>query len=229
MLDFLFAQYFTSAIDATSVIITMLVSFALGGISALVYNFTHRESINKAGFSLTLMILPVIISIIIMLIGNNIARAFSVAGAFSIIRYRSIPGEPLDIAYAFFALAVGLGCGIGYLGYSVIFAVFLSAILLAEHLIKQINPKNMHMQLKIIVPENLSCNELFDEVLAKYTKSYKLIRIKSTDFGTVFEVTYRIMLAEETDQKEFIDSLRVLNGNLNISLSMAEINPTYEG
>ncbi len=114
-----------------------------------------------------------------LLVGNNIARAFSLAGAFSIIRFRSAPGDPKDIAYVFFTLAVGLTCGMGYIGYAIIFTIILCALMIILDLTKFGTSKSKTMQLKITVPEDLNYEDAFDEILNKYTNSWRIERYKN--------------------------------------------------
>jgi len=228
MLDQFFMQQFTTAIDITAVIVSLLTAFALGLLIALSYHMTHRDLFTKRGFAVTLVIFPAVVTLIIMLIGDNVARAFSLAGAFSIIRFRSIAGEPMDMAYTFSVLGVGMACGMGYFGYAAVFSILISAIFLVAHFGGRIANRKIEMMLKITVPENMDFSESFDDVLDAYTEKYKLLKVKTADFGTVFEITYRVILREDTDQKEFIDKLRCLNGNMNITLNMGETLKVYE-
>lgn len=199
-------------------LIVMLASIILGFIISTVYIKTTKKSGYSPSFTLTLIMLPVIISIIILLVGNNVARAFSLAGAFSLIRFRSAPGEPKDIAYVFFTLAVGLCCGMGYIGYAVIFTLILCALMLLLDYTKFSMPTTKAMTLKIIVPEDLNYDGVFDEVLKNYTTSYKVQSIRTRDFGALYELTYSLHLLEGVNQKQLIDELRCRNGNLNITL-----------
>lgn len=196
-------------------------SIILGILISVVYMRTHEKNSFNSGFSTTLIMLPVIISIIILLVGNNVARAFSLAGAFSIIRFRSAPGDPKDIAYIFFTLAIGLTCGMGYVTYAVLFTLILSAVMIGLHMTKFTEPKNKNMQLKITIPEDLNYEGVFEEVLDNYTNSYNIQRVRTRDFGSLFELTYTISLKPDINQKSFIDELRCRNGNLNISLTLA--------
>ncbi|WP_297137375.1 DUF4956 domain-containing protein [Terrisporobacter sp.] len=196
-------------------------SVILGVLISLVYMKTSKKSSYNSGFSTTLIMLPVIISIIILLVGNNVARAFSLAGAFSIIRFRSAPGEPKDIAYVFFTLAIGLTCGMGYITYAVIFTVILSAVMILLDITKFTEAKNKPMQLKITVPEDLNYEGVFEEILDNYTASYYIEKVRTRDFGSLFELTYIIDLKSDVSQKSFIDELRCRNGNLNIALTLS--------
>ena len=199
-------------------------SIILGILISVVYMKTHEKNNFNSGFSTTLIMLPVIISIIILLVGNNVARAFSLAGAFSIIRFRSAPGDPKDIAYIFFTLAIGLTCGMGYITYAVLFTLILSAVMIGLHITKFTEPKNKTMQLRITIPEDLNYEGIFEEVLDNYTNSYSIQRVRTRDFGSLFELNYTISLKPDVNQKSFIDELRCRNGNLNISLTLANTN-----
>ena len=203
-------------------------SIVLGLIISLAYMKTHKKEGYATGFTITLIMLPVIIAIIILLVGNNVARAFSLAGAFSIIRFRSAPGDPKDITYVFFTLAVGLTCGMGYIGYAVIFTTILCAVMAILELTKFATPKNKNMQLKITIPEDLNYEDAFEDILNKYTDSFYIEKIRTRDFGALFELNYKVQLKPDVNQKKFIDELRCRNGNLNIVLTLAGFeNNTY--
>lgn len=199
-------------------IIIMFASIILGLVISSVYLFTHRKQINEQNFCLTLVMLPVIIAIIILLIGNNVARAFSLAGAFSIIRFRSAPGDAKDISYIFFTLAVGLACGMGYITYAILFTIILCLLMLVLSVIQFGQTKEHPMQLKVTVPEHLNYQDLLDDLLEEYTLSWTLERVKTREFGSLFEVNYRIQLKNQKAQKEFLDQVRCRNGNLNVAL-----------
>lgn len=201
-------------------LIVIVSAIVLGLLISLVYIRTTKKDGYSPSFTVTLIMLPVIISIIILLVGNNVARAFSLAGAFSLIRFRSAPGEPKDIAYVFFTLAVGLCCGMGYIGYAVVFTVILCLVMLILNAINFAVPKTKSMNLKIIIPEDLNYDGIFDEILDKYTTSYRVETIRTRDFGALFELNYSIQLLEGVSQKQLIDELRCRNGNLNITLTV---------
>ena len=196
-------------------------SIILGLLISLAYMYTHKKEGYTPGFTITLIMLPVIISIIILLVGNNVARAFSLAGAFSIIRFRSAPGDPKDISYIFFTLAVGLACGMGYIGYGVIVTVILCIIMIVLDKIKFAVPKTKNMRLKILVPEDLNYEGVFDKILDSYSTNWATESVKTKDFGALFEISYKINLKEGVSQKNLIDELRCKNGNLTIALTSA--------
>lgn len=202
-------------------------ALGLGLLISLVYILTHRKETYSAGFTVSLIMLPMIIAMIILLIGNNVARAFSLAGAFSLIRFRSAPGDSKDIAYVFFTLGIGLACGMGYIGYAALFAVILCIVMVVLTKIKFGNRRQGPMRLKVVLPEDMDYSGVFDEVLNEYTISHKLSRVKTSEFGSLFELTYEITLKSTASTKEFIDKLRCKNGNLSIVLSINEANEVH--
>lgn len=163
---------------------------------------------------------PCVVAIIILLIGSNIARAFSLAGAFSIIRFRSAPGDPKDIAYVLFTMAAGLSCGTGYYQYAALFTIVLC--LLMYILSKaRFGAGNTAMKLlKITIPEDLNYEGAFDEIFQKFTTACELKKVKTTDLGSLYELVYTVTMDNKTSQKEFLDAIRCRNGNLDITLSM---------
>lgn len=193
-------------------------SIFLGILIALTYIFTHRDGYQQS-FAVTLMMLPVILAVIILFVGSNVARAFSLAGTLSIIRFRSAPGDPEDIGYIFFSIAAGLACGVGLYFYGLLFVLVLCAFMI---IIKHIWFKGGAKQrvLKITVPEDLDYQGAFDEVLKTYTDKSKLTKVKTTDLGSLFEVVYKVDMKNNANEKAFIDALRCRNGNLNIVLSL---------
>ena len=178
---------------------------------------THRKEGYSQSYVFTMIMLPTIVSLILLLI-NTTAGALSLAGAFTLVRFRSVAGDPKDIAYIFFAMASGVACGIGYIGFAILFFVVLGIILFVLSEINFGGMKSNHMTLKITIPENLDYQGVFEPVLNKYTNFHKLRRIKTTNFGTLFELIYSVDVSDNIDQKKFIDELRTLNGNMNINL-----------
>ena len=205
----------------TNTLTIIISAIILGLIISIAYIQTNKKRGYSSNFPITLIMLPVIIAIIILLVGNNIATAFSLAGAFSIIRFRSAPGDPKDIAYVFFTLAVGLTCGMGYIGYAIIFTIILCSLMIILDITKFGMSKSKTMQLKITVPEDLNYEDAFHEILTNYTNSFHIENIRTRDFGALFELTYKINLKEDGNQKKFIDDLRCRNGNLNINLTLS--------
>ncbi len=212
---------FNSIIPSTGItplvfIILVLVSLALGGILALIH--TYRNEYTKS-FVMTLALLPAVVSVVILMVNGNIGAGVAVAGAFSLVRFRSAPGTAREIGTIFAAMGLGLIMGMGYVGYSVLFTVLIGLAMLIYSNLSKDNQKALRRNLKITIPENLNYTDVFDEVLNKYTKSYKLIQVKTSNMGSLFKLNYDIVLNDRSLEKEFIDSLRTRNGNLEISLS----------
>lgn len=201
-----------------NLLLSMAVALALGWLISFVYMRTHKAKTPPQSFVLTLFILPMIVTIIILLIGNSVARAFSLAGAFQIIRFRSTPADSKDISYVLFCMAVGLCCGMGFLAYGVIAAVILCAVMVvlgALHFGEARMPRQL---LKITVPEDLDYQDAFDDVFAQYTSSYTRERVRTVAMGSLYELQYALTAKPGIDEKAFIDDLRVRNGNLNVTL-----------
>ncbi|MBI4858360.1 MAG: DUF4956 domain-containing protein [Acetobacterium woodii] len=218
-LETLFSSAINENLTLGATLNIIFASLIMGLFISIIYIKTRGKDGYSHGFTVTLIMLPAIIAIIILLVGNNIARAFSLAGAFSLIRFRSTAGDPIDISYVFFTLAVGLACGMGYIAYGVLFALILCAVMVVLSLTKYAKPKVNTMQLKITIPEDIDFQNCFEDIMEQYTVSYKLQRVKTADFGSLFEIIYSIQPKADMDQKKFIDQLRCRNGNLNIILN----------
>ncbi|UWG98980.1 DUF4956 domain-containing protein [Dehalobacter sp. DCM] len=222
MLDFLFANAESSTLTLGTTIMVILSALVLGLGISLVYIQTHKKEEYSASFTIALIMLPAIIAMIILLVDNNVARAFSLAGAFSLIRFRSAAADSKDIACVFFTLGVGLACGIGYIGYAALFTLIICLVLIVLTKINFGKSQRSPMRLKIVLPEDMDYHGVFDNVLKEYTTDYKLLKVKTTEFGSLFEITYNVVLKDMAKSKRFIDALRCKNGNLNVALSMCE-------
>lgn len=207
-----------TAITLSGLLIAIAVAIAIGLVVSLVYSKTHRNGAPSQSFSITLALLPAVVTVIILLVGNSVARAFSLSGAFAIIRFRSAPGDPKDITYVLFSMAVGLAAGMGYLLYAVVVAVILCVTIVVLELVNFGRPQGTNKILKITVPENLDYENAFDGVLNKYTAESTLQKVKTADLGSLYELSYKIVTKSGLSEKAFIDELRCRNGNLNITL-----------
>lgn len=208
-----------SGITAYSAVISIMAAVLFGIVIGVVYIFSCKKRCNK-DFVIGLMLLPAIVSVVILLVGSNVARAFSMAGAFALVRFRSAPGSAKDIAIVFFSMAAGLACGLGFVSYAAVFVVVVSVFLLVLSLVFIPDRLEGKKQLKITIPENLNYTGVFEEVFEKYLSENALKSVKTTNMGSMFELTYHVKEKNETDEKAFIDELRTRNGNLSISLGM---------
>lgn len=166
----------SSDITVASAVITMLIAVVFGGVIAFTYYKTQREEFYQRSLAITLLMLPIILSVIILFIGSNIARAFSLAGTLSIIRFRSAPGDPKDIGFIFFDIAAGLACGVGLYAYGAIFVAVLCFVIIATEKWGLFEKKTIRKHLKITIPEDLNYEHAFDEILEKHTKNIRLTK-----------------------------------------------------
>lgn len=208
-------------ITVKSAVITMVMALIFGAAVAFTYYKTQEENLYQESMGITLFMLPVILSVIILFIGSNIARAFSLAGTLSIIRFRSAPGDAKDIGFIFFDIAAGLACGVGLYAYGALFIIILCAALFVVKKGNLFKTKNVQKTLKITIPEDLNYQGVFDDILDKYTKKHTLTKIKTTDLGSLFELCYSVSMDQNQNEQEFLNELRCRNGNLNIILAVA--------
>ncbi len=207
-------------ISIVETLIMLLVSFISGIIISITYIRTSNKRKQSKNFVITMILLPAVISSIIMLIGSDVARAFSLAGAFSIIRFRSDPAEPKDIAYVLFSMGAGLAAGIGEYLFSIIFTVVLCLVMLILSKTKYGNEKQITKQLKITIPEDLNYEDEFAEVFLKYGINFTLTKVKTASLGSLYQLYYDIVLDNDINTQELINDLRIRNSNLDISLSL---------
>jgi hypothetical protein len=229
MLNILFQGIFdegTTEIAVLQFVLCILVSLLIGAFFSFIYSRNERST---QSFMVTLAILPAIVCVIIMMVNGNVGAGIAVAGAFSLVRFRSVPGTAKEITMLFLAMGAGLVTGMGYLGYAILFSLLLSGALLlfTKMGIGSKKKEIMDKTLRITIPEDLNYNNLFDDLFEEYTVSHQVASVKSTNMGSMFRLTYNIVLRDEKKEKEFIDELRCRNGNLEISIACREAN-NYE-
>ncbi len=206
-----------SSVTSGSFMICITMSVILGFLISIIYMVSHKKEGYSQSYVLTMIMLPPIVALILLLI-NTTYGALSLAGAFALVRFRSIPGDPRDITYIFYSMATGVACGLGYIGFAVVFFVIIGAVTLVLNYFNFGGCRLNHMTLKIAIPENLDYQGVFDSTLKKYTSYYKLRRVKTTNFGTLFELIYSVDVYDDLNQKTFLDEIRALNGNLTVTL-----------
>ncbi len=195
------------------------VALVIGLFLTLCYLYKGRCS---KGFAGTVAILPAIVCVVIMLVNGNIGAGVAVAGAFSLVRFRSAPGTAREIGALFMAMAAGLICGMGYLGYAVLFALIMGAANVVYSLISLGSTKAGRV-LTVTIPEDLDYTEIFGDLLKEYTSSYELEQIRTTNMGSLFRLSYYIVLKDPSKEKELINKLRCRNGNLEIMLARSGV------
>ena len=201
------------------------VSIALGLLIAAAYMYNTRYT---RSFVATLAMLPAIICVIIMMVNGSVGTGIAVAGAFSLVRFRSVPGTAKEICVIFLAMATGLITGMGYLGLAAVFTGVLSAAILLLNHLDLGSKKNAarYKSIRIVIPEDLDYTGVFDDLFADYTSSCELVNVKTTNMGSMFRLTYDVTLKDPDREKELIDKLRCRNGNLEINVSRQGTVPT---
>lgn len=222
MFKTIFTTTTDGSIDMGTAMLAVVLAMVLGMIIAAAYMAACKKEGYNKNFIIGLALLPAIVAAVIMLIGSNVARAFSMAGAFALVRFRSAPGNAKDIAVVFFSMATGLACGLGYITFAAVFSIVVIVVLIVLSLSNFAGNTDNLKQLRIVIPENLNYTNAFDELFSQYTNSTVLKRVKTTNMGTMFELTYIVRLKKDINEKDFIDGLRTRNGNLNITLAMTE-------
>ena len=197
----------------------MAVSLILGIISAACNTFRSRYT---KGLTVTLVLLPVIVQAIIAMVNGQLGAGIAVAGAFSLIRFRSAPAQARDITSIFLAMSVGLATGMGYIGIAILLTIVVCVANIILSDTKFDSVKSGERVLRIVIPESLNYEDVLEPVFAKYTTSHELIKVKTTNIGSLFQLRYRITLRNGVSVKAFIDELRIYNGNLEISCSLPE-------
>ena len=229
MLDKLFRGLFdsdlVSVISITDFLLCLGFSLALGLIMAFAYMYRTRYT---KSFVVTLALLPAVVCVVIMLVNGNVGTGVAVAGAFSLVRFRSVPGTAKEICTLFLAMGAGLIAGMGYLGFSVLFTVVMCAMFMLYNRLDFGEKKNAdaYKILSITIPEDLDYSGIFNDIFAEYTVSCDLVRVKSTNMGSMFKLTYHVVLREASIEKEMIDKIRCRNGNLEITVSKQETTVT---
>ncbi len=209
----------TTVISVPNFLLCVFVALIIGGFLAAVY--TYKAKYTKS-FVLTLAMLPAIVCVVIMMVNGNVGAGVAVAGAFSLVRFRSVPGTAKEIGTIFLAMGAGLICGMGYLAYATLFSVILGAVMFVfTSIMKDDNGENTKV-LNITIPESLNYSEVFDDVLNTYTDSYSLNSVKTTNMGSLFKLQYVVELKDVKNEKAFLDELRTRNGNLEISMMKKE-------
>lgn len=208
-----------STIGVNECIISILVSIVLGCVISLTHKLTTKTTFN---FLMTLALLPLLIHVVIFLINGNLGTSLAVAGAFSLIRFRSMPGNSKEILSVFWAMTIGLALGMGYVFYSVVITIVVAVVLLILNLFSNKFNKKSHRMLKIVIPENLDYEEVFDVLFDKYTDKVELRKVKTTNMGSMYELNYFVSIKDNVNEKQFIDDIRCRNGNMLVMLQREE-------
>lgn len=218
MLETVFSSVLTdtaaSPVAMGPFLLCTLVSLLLGALIAL--SHLYRSSTTKS-FVVTLALLPAIVQVVIMLVNGNLGTGVAVMGAFSLVRFRSVPGSAREICSIFLAMAVGLATGMGYLAAAGVFTLVLCLVILLYTATPFGERRGEERTLKVTIPEGLDYNGVFDDLFRKYLKRWTLLQVRTTNLGSLFKLDYRVELRDPRQEKAFLDELRCRNGNLEIS------------
>lgn len=217
----LFDADFTNVISITDFITCLFVSLIIGVLMTLAYMYRTRYT---KSFVVTLTLLPAVVCVVIMMVNGNVGTGVAVAGAFSLVRFRSVPGTAKEICTLFLAMGAGLIVGMGYIGFALLFTVIMCIIFVICNRLDFGTKKNaaIFKTLTITIPEDLDYTGAFDDIFSEFTSSSDLVRVKSTNMGSMFKLTYNIELRDALREKEMLDKLRCRNGNLEIVVSKQE-------
>lgn len=199
---------------STSSLICLAAALVLGVVIACVYMY---RNVYSKSFVVTLALLPAIVQTVILLVNGNLGVGVAVMGTFSLVRFRSIPGTAREIAAVFFAMAVGLATGMGFVVYAAVFTMIIGIAMIVYNTSKFGEGNSNRRTLRVVIPEDLDYAGIFDDLFAEYTKNATLERVQSTNLGSLFELKYTITLKEPSKEKELLDKIRQRNGNLNIT------------
>ena len=220
----IFDTHYISVIELSDFLWCVGVSLVIGLLLAGCSMFRSRYT---KSFVVTLAVLPAVVCVVIMMVNGNVGAGVAVAGAFSLVRFRSVPGTAKEIGMLFLAMGAGLVAGMGYLGYAVLFTLILGGANMLYSGLNLGGHKNAqkYKVLNITIPEDLDYSEIFDDIFAEHTTAYELVRVKTTNMGSLYRLTYNITLKAGAKEKEMIDAIRCRNGNLEISVSRQESAP----
>ena len=216
----IFDSELTPVIGVGAFLLCLGVSLVLGLIMSAAYMW---KSEHTKSFLVTLALLPAVVCVVIMMVNGNIGAGVAVAGAFSLVRFRSAPGSAKEIVTIFLAMGAGLIAGMGYLGFAALFTVIMCVMfLLYNFLTGSAKTEAVNRTIKITIPEDLDYTGAFDDIFTEYTKKNELVKVKTTNMGSMFRLTYNVTLRDAAKEKQMIDRIRERNGNLEIMVSKQE-------
>ena len=205
-----------TGLEITSALIAAGVALLLGIVLAITHSKTTQTT---KGMMTTLAVLPVLVMAVMIMINGNLGTSIAILGAFSLIRFRSIAGRAKDLLAIFAAMMIGLACGMGHVLFTtVIMAIYVVATILFTYT-KLLEPDRHERVLKIVIPEDLDYEDVFEEIFSKYTLRHHLVRMKTMNMGSLYKLTYDVKMRHGVREKDFLDEIRVKNMNLKVLLS----------
>ena len=219
MLEQLLGVTNDSSITTLTTITCMIFAVLLGIIIAAAYAVTTKKEEISLSFFLTLVVMPAAVALVIVLVGSNLARALSLGGVFALVRFRSMPGDGKDISFVFVAMAAGLASGLGFLTIALAATITLALVVVVITKVAGLIFANNVQALKIVIPEDMDYADAFKDIFDKYTEKADLEKVKTTNMGTLYELSYIVNMQNNADEKKFLDEIRTRNGNLSVTLA----------
>lgn len=221
----MFNSIVATTLSPMGILICSIFSLVMGAVIALAYMQTGKFSRN---FPIALVLLPVMVQMVIMMVNGNLGAGVAVAGTFSLVRFRSLPGSSKEIVSIFFAMAVGIANGMGFIGYGTVFAIGISLLMVTLYhtgfAMKNVEEKT----LRITIPEELDYTEVFQDVFQNFTQGATLERVKTTNLGSMFELSYLVKVDDVKMEKQLMDEIRIRNANLPVLLNRVAMDPANE-
>lgn len=216
MLNSIFENTSTSSVSLSSLLLSFAISIILGFVIAIVHKRTSKYSKN---FLITVSLLPILVQSVMLMVNGNLGTSIAIMGAFGLIRFRSIPGTSKEILTVFFSMAVGLATGMGQIWFAMLLTVIGCLLILIFNKVDIFDKNKNEKRLKILIPEDLDYQNVFDDIFEEYTAFNSLDTVKTTNMGSMFELDYTVILKSNVSEKDFIDKIRIRNSNLKITLS----------
>ncbi len=214
---------FNSIFDSTTTGLSITTGLICAGVALLlgvIIAITHmKTSQTTKGFLTTLATLPLLVMAVMIMINGNLGTSIAILGAFSLIRFRSIQGQAKDLLSVFFAMMIGLACGMGHILFAVVITIIAVVAIVFFSYTHFLEPNKKQRVLKIVIPEDLDYEEVFEEIFKKYTSRADLTRMKTMNMGSLYKLTYDITMKNGVKEKDFLDEIRVKNCNLKVLLS----------
>ncbi len=216
----MFESVIDSAVGLTpqGAVICTATSAVLGLLAAVLYRMRNPRA--SKNLMVTLVVLPVLVQSVIMLVNGSVGAGIAVMGAFNLVRFRSVPGTSRELCYVFYAMGIGLATGMGYVGYAVIIALAVGIILALLGFVPAFGIVKTAKLVRILIPEDMDYTDCFKDIFMEYTSSSRLVMSKTVNMGTIYELKYEVILKNAEKEKEFLDKIRVRNGNLTVSCSI---------
>ena len=209
----IFSSILTGSFSLSLYRLCLLAAALCGAIAALALS---RESGATRSFLISLVVLPIIVTTVILMVNGSVGTGIAVAGAFSLVRFRSAAGRARDISAIFLVMAAGLACAAGYVAVALLFTLIVSGLILLLSRVPMSCER--FAALHITVPESVHFANAFDDLFDEYTKSRKLVKAKTSNMGSLYKLDYKIEMKDPDRLQEFLDALRCRNGNLEIAV-----------